>query len=83
MKTSLINRPISEQNSSEPAIPAQSRVSVTDDASRLKQLMQSYQAPQQVEYLHLQTEIELLHQELQTLKQQKGLDNKPRKNLEN
>lgn len=42
-------------------------------------LMKIYQADQQVKYLHLQAEIELLLQELQSLKQQKLLA----KNLKN
>jgi hypothetical protein len=33
--------------------------------------MKSYQADQQVKYLHLQAEIEVLLQQLQTLKQKK------------
>ena len=38
---------------------------------RLRQQMQSYQVLHQVEYLHLQAEIDVLLQQLQTLKQQK------------
>lgn len=38
-------------------------------------LMKIYQADQQVKYLHLQAEVELLLQELQSLKQKKLLDN--------
>jgi hypothetical protein len=38
-------------------------------------LMKIYQADQQVKYLHLQAEVELLLQELQSLKQQKILAN--------
>jgi hypothetical protein len=42
-------------------------------------LMKIYQVDQQVKYLHLEAEINLLLQELQTLKQKKILD----KNLKN
>ena len=46
-------------------------VPVASNDVRLMQLMKSYQANQQVKYLHLQAEIEVLLQQLQTLKQQK------------
>lgn len=41
----------------------------------LTKVMQSYQAAQQVQYLHLQAEIEVLLQQLQTLKQQRSKKN--------
>ena len=47
---------------------------LSSDSIAFKQIRQSYQADQQMKYLHLQAEIEVLLQELQTLK---------RKNLEN
>lgn len=39
--------------------------------SSSKQMPKCYQADQQVKYLHLQAEVEVLLQQLQTLKQQK------------
>ena len=39
--------------------------------AKLNQMTQCYQADQQVKYLHLQAEIDVLIQKLQTLKQQK------------
>ena len=46
--------------------------SVSSRDTHLRQQMQSYQVLHQVEYLHLQAEIDVLLQQLQTLKQQKG-----------
>ncbi len=46
------------------------RLSNPSDAPKVAKC---YQADQQVKYLHLQAEIEVLLQELQTLKQQKYL----------
>ncbi|MCU0534315.1 MAG: hypothetical protein MUD14_10525 [Hydrococcus sp. Prado102] len=42
----------------------------SNDATLMK-LMKAYQAEAQVKYLHLQAEIEVLLQKLQTIKQQK------------
>ena len=53
-----------------PVKPQTSAVSTNYDVERVK-LMKSLQAPQQVQYLHLQAEIDVLLQELKTLKQQK------------
>lgn len=39
--------------------------------NELKNKMRTYSAPQKVKYLHLEAEIEVLLQQLQTLKQQK------------
>lgn len=47
---------------------------VCDD--KILKFTKSYPASSQVEYLHLQTEIDLLLQELQTLKQKKLIDDK-------
>jgi hypothetical protein len=44
-----------------------------ENNSLAAKLMKVYQADQQVKYLHLEAEIDLLLQELQTLKQQKLL----------
>jgi hypothetical protein len=44
---------------------------MTSEHSRLEKLMQSYQADQQLKYLHLQAEVEVLLQQLQTLKQRR------------
>ena len=43
----------------------------SSNQSNLPKMTRCYQADQQVKYLHLQAEIEVLLQELQTLKQQK------------
>jgi hypothetical protein len=42
------------------------------DEANLSKLMQSYQGDRLVKYLHLQAEIEMLLQQVQTLKQQKS-----------
>ncbi|MDY7015758.1 MAG: hypothetical protein SVX43_19620 [Cyanobacteriota bacterium] len=47
------------------------RTQTTSDRSRLDKLMQSYQTDQQLKYLHLQAEVEVLLQQLQTLKQRR------------
>lgn len=47
------------------------RMKTTSEHSRLEKLMQSYQADQQLKYLHLQAEVEVLLQHLQTLKQRR------------
>jgi hypothetical protein len=52
---------------------------VKENNSLSVKLMKVYQADQQLKYLHLEAEIDLLLQELQTLKQQKLLA----KNLKN
>ena len=44
---------------------------VNSDQSSLPKMTTCYQADQQVKYLHLQAEIEVLLQKLQTFKQQK------------
>lgn len=41
--------------------------------SSSKQMTKCYQADQQVKYLHLQAEVDVLLQQLQTLKQQKQI----------
>lgn len=46
-----------------------SRTSVkSNDPARLNKVVQAYQADQQVKYLHLQAEIDILLQQLQTQK---------------
>ena len=61
-------------------LPSESQKSTVDrlsasisNPSDSPQMAKCYQADQQVKYLHLQAEIEVLLQELQTLKQQKYL----------
>ncbi|MBD2577250.1 hypothetical protein [Oscillatoria sp. FACHB-1406] len=46
-------------------------VAPTLENPNLTKLMQSYQADQQLKYLHLQAEVEVLLQQLQTLKQRR------------
>ncbi len=41
-----------------------------DSESKLRKMTQCYQADQQVKYLHLKAEIDILIQQLQTLKHQ-------------
>jgi uncharacterized lipoprotein YajG len=65
MSTQLITRPVSENVVKPNAYQGSSSISKDE---RVQQLMKSYQADQQVKYLHLQAEIEVLLQELQTLK---------------
>ena len=64
MTTNLLSRESSLQSSN--------ARSSSDRDARLMKLMKSYQADQQVKYLHLQAEVEVLLQQLQTiqLKQQ-------------
>lgn len=47
-----------------------SATTIGDSESNLKRMTQCYQADQQVKYLHLQAEIDVLIQQLQTLKHQ-------------
>ncbi len=58
-------------SSENPKSSAQSLGTVEDTESRLKKMTQCYQADQQVKYLHLQAEIDVLIQQLQNLKHQK------------
>jgi hypothetical protein len=44
---------------------------ITNPETHIKQVIKSYRADQQVKYLHLQAEIEVLLQELQTIKQKR------------
>ncbi|MGK7874151.1 MAG: hypothetical protein AB4426_12810 [Xenococcaceae cyanobacterium] len=71
MSTQLISRVSSEQSSVESSSSDRSLSAIASDDPRIKKLMKSYQADQQVKYLHLQAEIDVLLQELQTLKQQR------------
>ncbi len=49
----------------------QSVATVEDTESRLQKMTQCYRADQQVKYLHLQAEIDVIIQQLQNLKHQK------------
>jgi hypothetical protein len=70
MTSQTISSQSSTRESSEsPASRSRSAI-ISDDSSLIK-VMKAYQADQQVKYLHLQAEIEVLLQQLQTLKQQK------------
>ena len=59
---------LSSQN---PQSSAKSIDTIEDTESRLRKITQCYQADQQVKYLHLQAEIDVLIQQLQSLKHQK------------
>jgi hypothetical protein len=50
---------------------SQSYRAKASDEANLTKLMQSYQGDRLVKYLHLQTEVEMLLQQVQTQKQQK------------
>jgi hypothetical protein len=54
-----------------PETPEALRTKTTIEHPQLAKLMQSYQADQQLKYLHLQAEVEVLLQQLQTLKQRR------------
>ena len=49
---------------------AKSAVSLNTERAKLQRMLQCYPADRQVKYLHLQAEIDVLIQQLQTLKQQ-------------
>ncbi|WP_013322074.1 hypothetical protein [Gloeothece verrucosa] len=70
MTSQLISRE-SRQNHSLESLVHTSKTTFGEDP-HLTKVMQSYQAAQQVEYLHLQAEIEVLLQQLQTLKQKRS-----------
>ncbi|WP_017304433.1 hypothetical protein [Spirulina subsalsa] len=55
-------------------MPTVSPVKTSDRASdaKLKNLMKAYQTEQQLKYLHLQAEVEVLLQQLQTLSRQQS-----------
>ncbi len=69
MTNSVISRPSDPLQTEEVAHSSAS--SLTVDEHQLSRILKSYQAVQQVKYLHLQAEIDVLWQHLQTLKQQK------------
>ncbi|ACK68753.1 hypothetical protein PCC7424_0285 [Gloeothece citriformis PCC 7424] len=71
MTSQLISRESRQLNSLESAKTAPSSEVNFGDDPYLSKVMRSYQAAQQVEYLHLQAEIEVLLQQLQTIKQQR------------
>ena len=58
-------------SSENPKSSANSLGAVEDTESKLRKMTQCYQADQQVKYLHLQAEIDVLIQQLQSLKHQK------------
>jgi hypothetical protein len=70
MTSQTISSQSSTRESSESPASRSSSAIISDDSSLIK-VMKSYQADQQVKYLHLQAEIEVLLQQLQTLKQKK------------
>ena len=49
---------------------AKSSTQVEVDRAKLQRMLQCYPAERQVKYLHLQAEIDMLIQQLQTLKKQ-------------
>ncbi|MEA5510289.1 aspartate kinase [Crocosphaera sp. UHCC 0190] len=69
MTNQILSRSSSEnpRNAISPTIK-QSLGTKSED-NQMKQVRKSYQAVQQVKYLHLQAEIDVLLQQLQTLKQ--------------
>jgi hypothetical protein len=69
MTTQFRTRLADNSSSNQPSIAIKSRSS---DESQLMKIMKSYQAAQQVQYLHLQAEIDVLLQQLKTLKHQKA-----------
>lgn len=71
MTTQLINPPSPTLGATASRQPTGINKTGGNSDLRWQQLMQSYPVPSQVEYLHLQAEIEVLWQQLQTLKQQK------------
>lgn len=71
MSTQLITR-VSHNSTSERSSASESRSNLTaNDDTQLRKIMKSYQADQQVKYLYLQAEIDVLLQQLQTLNKQK------------
>jgi hypothetical protein len=70
MTSQLVYDRPSSQESKDSVYSRKSSTVDSKDATLMK-LMKSYQAEAQVKYLHLQAEIEVLLQQLQTLKQQK------------
>lgn len=76
MSTLLSARPLanleSQSNFSSERLPSRGATpAATSENPNLGKLMQSYQADQQLKYLHLQAEVEVLLQQLQTLKQRR------------
>ncbi|XLQ12521.1 MAG: hypothetical protein KPI85_09000 [cyanobacterium endosymbiont of Epithemia adnata isolate EadnSB Bon19] len=53
---------------------AQLRSQTKIESNSVKQLSKSYQAIQQLKYLHLEAEIDVLLQELQTMKQNNQME---------
>ncbi|MBF2021162.1 MAG: hypothetical protein IGR93_13900 [Hydrococcus sp. C42_A2020_068] len=71
MTAQLVSDSSSAREFSESSVSSRGSLATVSDNASLMKLMKSYQADQQVEYLHLQAEIEVLFQQLQALKQQK------------
>lgn len=69
--SSLVNPESSNSNPARVATLAASPDKLSNENPQLAKLMQSYQADQQLKYLHLQAEVEVLLQQLQTLKQRR------------
>lgn len=72
MTSQLISRESSQDNCAESSHVVSSCEVTLGDDPHLTKVMQSYQAAQQVQYLHLQAEIEVLLQQLQSLKQKRS-----------
>ncbi|GBF80527.1 aspartate kinase [Aphanothece sacrum] len=68
MTTSLLSRPSVEQGSNTASSSVQATLG-TNYQTQMIQVKKSYQAVQQLKYLHLQAEIDVLLQQLQTIKQ--------------
>ncbi|NJK46846.1 hypothetical protein HC931_00265 [Candidatus Gracilibacteria bacterium] len=65
----VYDRPSTKE--SDDSVLSQKNSAADNNDATLMKLMKAYQAEAQVKYLHLQAEIEVLLQQLQTLKQQK------------
>lgn len=55
---------------SQESITSKSVAQVEEDRAKLQKMLKCYPADRQVKYLHLQAEIDVLIQQLQTLKRQ-------------
>jgi hypothetical protein len=76
MSTNLLSRPSDSETSVVKSSLEKSFRAIAVDDSRLSQVKETYQADQQVKYLYLQAEIDVLLQQLQSLKQ-RNLDTNP------
>ena len=73
MSTQLASRVSGSTNSVTPCSSRKNSAAIASDNARLSKLMKSYQTDQQVKYLHLEAEIEVLLQQLQSLQRQRQL----------